>query len=66
MKPNTPIDELEISVRSFGVLQALGVKSLADLARLSAEDVLAAPHATKLVLAELNEILTEVGLKFRD
>lgn len=64
--PSTPLDELEVSVRSFGVLQKLGVEKLADIARLSSEQILAVPSGTKRVVEELSQLLAECGLQLRE
>ena len=65
MNDELPVTELELSIRSQGVLEDLGVQSLAQLAALSQNDVAAHPRATSLVLRELSEVLAENGLGFR-
>ncbi len=59
------LDDLEISVRSHMVLDGLGAWTLAEIASLSPDEILGAPHSTPMVLQELTEVLKEHGLSFR-
>ena len=66
MNEDPAIEELELSIRSQGVLADLGVQSLGQLAALSQNDIGAHPRVTSLVLRELSEILAQNGLAFRE
>ena len=52
------IEDLELSVRSMGLLLELGVETLGDLLALPSIP------ATKMVVAELSEVLAEHGLRY--
>jgi len=54
----TPVDELEVSVRTAQILTGLGVKTLGDV--LAAPTIKASPH----VIAELTFLFDELGVEY--
>lgn len=59
-----PVDELELSVRSYNCLKAAGIKALGDLVVQTEAEMLKHRNFGKKSLAELNEILQGLGLTF--
>ncbi len=60
----TPIDELELSVRSHNCLKAANIKTIADLVRRSEPELLKFRNFGRKSLSELGVIVQELGLQF--
>ncbi|HEX9005976.1 MAG TPA: DNA-directed RNA polymerase subunit alpha [Bacteroidota bacterium] len=60
----TPVDELELSVRSHNCLRAANIKTIADLVRRDEAELLKFRNFGRKSLAELSEIIEEQGLSF--
>ncbi len=60
----TPVDELELSVRSHNCLRAANIKTIADLVRRDESELLKFRNFGRKSLAELSEIIEEQGLSF--
>jgi DNA-directed RNA polymerase subunit alpha len=60
----TPVDELELSVRSHNCLRAANIKTIADLVRRDEAELLKFRNFGRKSLAELSEIVEEQGLTF--
>lgn len=60
----TPVDELELSVRSHNCLRAANIKTIADLVRREEADLLKFRNFGRKSLAELSQIIEEFGLQF--
>ena len=60
----TPVDDLELSVRSHNCLRAANIKTLADLVRREESELLKFRNFGRKSLAELSEIVEEFGLTF--
>jgi DNA-directed RNA polymerase subunit alpha len=65
-KLNTPINNWDISVRSYNTLKNDGVHTLGDLIEKTAAELLRSPNFGKVSLAEIREFLAEYGLKLKD
>lgn len=61
---NTPVDDLELSVRSHNCLKAANIKTLADLVRKQESDMLKFRNFGRKSLAELTEIVAQFNLSF--
>jgi len=61
---NTPVDELELSVRSHNCLRAANIKTIADLVRREEAELLKFRNFGRKSLAELAEIVEAEGLTF--
>jgi DNA-directed RNA polymerase subunit alpha len=61
---NTPVDELELSVRSHNCLRAANIKTIADLVRRDEAELLKFRNFGRKSLAELAEIVEAEGLTF--
>jgi DNA-directed RNA polymerase subunit alpha len=59
------VDELELSVRSMNILMNMGIETIGQLVSLRAVDLLEAQHGTRKVVAEIQEILSDMGLSLR-
>jgi DNA-directed RNA polymerase subunit alpha len=59
---NTPVEELELSVRSSNCLRNINVKTIGDLARLSEEEISKTKNFGKKSLQEIKDKLAEYGL----
>jgi hypothetical protein len=59
--PDTPVDDLELSVRAANLLQHHGVRTAGELARWRGNHWYAAPK----VVAEFRAVLAPLGLKLR-
>ncbi len=59
-----PIDELELSVRSYNCLSDAKVKTIGDLVRKKESEMLKFRNFGKKSLGELNKVLKEKGLEF--
>jgi DNA-directed RNA polymerase subunit alpha len=60
----TPVDELELSVRSHNCLRAANIKTIADLVRRDEAELLKFRNFGRKSLAELAEIVEAEGLNF--
>jgi DNA-directed RNA polymerase subunit alpha len=60
----TPVEELELSVRSHNCLKAANIRTIADLVRRDEADMLRFRNFGRKSLAELTAIIEEYGLKF--
>ncbi len=60
----TPVDELELSVRSHNCLKAADIKTLADLVRREEAEMLKFRNFGRKSLSELGDIVREFGLNF--
>jgi len=60
----TPVDDLELSVRSHNCLRAANIKTLADLVRREESELLKFRNFGRKSLAELSAIVEEKGLTF--
>ena len=60
----TPVDELELSVRSHNCLKAANIKNLAELVRKDEQEMLKFRNFGRKSLAELMEIVETLGLDF--
>lgn len=60
----TPVDELELSVRSHNCLRAAGIKTIADLVRREESELLKFRNFGRKSLAELSEIIEAEKLRF--
>jgi DNA-directed RNA polymerase subunit alpha len=58
----TPVEELELSVRSSNCLRNINVKTIGDLARLSEEEISKTKNFGKKSLQEIKDKLAEYGL----
>lgn len=61
---NTPVDELELSVRSHNCLRAANIKTIADLVRRDESELLKFRNFGRKSLAELSEIVQAEKLSF--
>jgi DNA-directed RNA polymerase subunit alpha len=61
---NTPVDELELSVRSHNCLKAANINSIADLVSRQENAMLKFRNFGRKSLAELTEIIEDFGLTF--
>ena len=59
---NTPVEELELSVRSSNCLRNINVKTIGDLAILTEEEISKTKNFGKKSLQEIKEKLAEFGL----
>ena len=60
----TPVDELELSVRSHNCLRAANIKTIADLVRREESELLKFRNFGRKSLAELSEIIEAEKLSF--
>ena len=58
----TPVEELELSVRSSNCLRNINVKTIGDLARLTEEEISKTKNFGKKSLQEIKDKLQEYGL----
>lgn len=61
---DTPVEELELSVRSSNCLKNASIKTIGDLTRRTEEDIAKTRNFGKKSLQEIKEKLTEWGLGF--
>ncbi|RMD86959.1 MAG: DNA-directed RNA polymerase subunit alpha, partial [Calditrichaeota bacterium] len=59
-----PVDELELSVRSYNCLMAANIKTIGDLVRKDEQEMLKFRNFGRKSLQELTKILEEKGLHF--
>ena len=60
----TPVDDLELSVRSHNCLKAANIKTIGDLVHRDEQEMLRFRNFGRKSLTELNKILEERGLHF--
>ena len=60
----TPVDDLELSVRSHNCLKAANIQNLAELVRKDEQEMLKFRNFGRKSLAELMEIVETLGLDF--
>jgi DNA-directed RNA polymerase subunit alpha len=60
----TRVDELELSVRSSNCLRCANIHTLADLVRNQESEMLKYKNFGRKSLIELNEVLSNIGLRF--
>jgi DNA-directed RNA polymerase subunit alpha len=60
----TPVDDLELSVRSHNCLKAANIKNLAELVKRDEQEMLKFRNFGRKSLAELMEIVETLGLEF--
>ena len=58
-----PVDELELSVRSFNCLQNAGIKYIGDLVQKSEAEMLKTKNFGRKSLKEIKELLDDMGLQ---
>jgi DNA-directed RNA polymerase subunit alpha len=63
---NTPIEQIEFSVRARRVLEQLGIRTIGDLADRSEAELLVQKNFGQTSLNEMRQRLTEFNLSFRD
>lgn len=61
-----PLEELNLSVRSFNALRRRGVKTVRDLVSMTEEDIMNVRNFGKRSYDEIIGILEKMGLKLRD
>ena len=61
---DTPVEEMELSVRSSNCLKAAGIKSIRDLVTRTESEMLKYRNFGRKSLSELNEVLMGMGLSF--
>jgi len=61
---DTPVEEMELSVRSSNCLKAAGIKSIRNLVTRSESEMLKYRNFGRKSLTELNEVLVRMGLSF--
>ena len=65
-KLETPIDDLDFSVRAYNCLKRAGVNTLGDLTEKTELDMMKIRNLGKKSLKEVIDKIKEMGLKFRD
>jgi DNA-directed RNA polymerase subunit alpha len=58
-----PVDELELSVRSYNCLKSADIKTIADLVQKTDQEMLKTKNFGRKSLSEIKEILTNMGLE---
>jgi DNA-directed RNA polymerase subunit alpha len=61
---NTPIDNLELSVRSANCLMNANIEFVGELVQMTEEDLLRTKNAGRKSINELTELLGDMGLRF--
>ena len=61
-----PIEEMDLSVRSYNCLKRANINTVEDLTKKSREDMLKVRNLGLKSIDEVYEKLTEYGLSFRD
>jgi len=61
---DTPVEEMELSVRSSNCLKAAGIKSIRNLVTRTETEMLKYRNFGRKSLSELNEVLSGMGLSF--
>ena len=62
----TPIEEIEFSVRAYNCLKRAGIQTVQELAQKSEEEMIKVRNLGKKSLKEVIDKVKEMGLKFRD
>ena len=62
----TPLEQVELSVRSRKAIESLGVKTLGDLASKTEAELLACRNFGQTSLNEIRQRLTDYGLRLRE
>lgn len=65
-KLETPIDDLDFSVRAYNCLKRAGINTLGDLTEKSELDMMKIRNLGKKSLKEVMDKIKDMGLKFRD
>ena len=65
-KLETPIDDLDFSVRAYNCLKRAGINTLGDLTEKSELDMMKIRNLGKKSLKEVIDKIKDMGLKFRD
>ena len=63
---NMPIEELDLSVRSYNCLKRASIATVAELTQKTEEEMMKVRNLGKKSLKEVKEKLAEIGLAFRD
>jgi len=63
---DTPIDELQLSVRSFNCLKNANISTVRELVAKSKGELLTTKHFGRLSLAEIEKVLASMGLRLSD
>lgn len=61
----TPLPDMRLPIRTYNVLYALGCRTAGDVAKLSAEELLARPNFGQVSLMDLRKTMAELGLRLR-
>ena len=61
-----PIEDLELSVRSYNCLKRAGITTVAELTQKTEDEMMKVRNLGKKSLKEVKEKLAEQGLGFRD
>src|SRR5690606_27866869 len=61
---NTPLEDLELSVRAFNCLKAAKINSLIELVQYTQDELMKFRNFGQKSLAEIEQVLTERGLTF--
>ena len=62
----TPLEDLDLSVRAFNCLKAAKINSLSELVQYEQEDLMKFRNFGQKSLAEIEQVLTERGLRLRN
>ena len=63
---NMPIEELDLSVRSYNCLKRAAISTVAELTQKTEEEMMKVRNLGKKSLKEVKDKLAENGLSFRD
>lgn len=63
---NTPIEDLDLSVRSYNCLKRAGIATVAELTQKTEDEMMKVRNLGKKSLKEVKEKLADCGLSFRD
>ena len=63
---NTPIEELDLSARSYNCLKRAAITTVSELTQKTEEEMMKVKNLGKKSLREIKEKLAEQGLSFRD
>ena len=66
LNPETPIEEVEFSVRAYNCLKRAGVNTLGDLTAKSEVEMMKIRNLGKKSLKEVIDKIKDMGLKFRE
>jgi DNA-directed RNA polymerase subunit alpha len=61
---NTPLEDLELSVRAFNCLKAAKINSLSELVQYTQEELMKFRNFGQKSLSEIEQVLIERGLSF--